>query len=763
MNRHIKLTISIVVLLVSAHNIHSQSIAIDTSSNWQQWISGILGGNCVEISNVQFSNHPGSAARFTNADDIGLTQGIVLSTGEIGPQADTSADFFLNGIFNDSEGDSLLEVYAIQEIGYTGNVSSYDATRLEFDFVAPSDQTVNIRFVFASEEYPEFAPPINSYFNDIFAFFVSAEGSGTYENIANVPGTNLPVTIGNINAITNTEYYIENTGDHFAFDAFTTPISATFQAIGGTTYHMIIAISDIGDFNFDSAVFLELNSNGSQSIHGTSYAGMDPLSAAQVELFGFNTDPGAFDAVSTTSTDNSGDYTFENVEEGLYLIHVTPDNTVFPDALPIYYPGVVLWEEATAVGISCDSIGIDGPGMIFNTGPGMITGIIGQDPFGGRLRSEDLIPYEGVNVFLQDSASLEWRGFDISDVNGEYNFQNLAAGTYYVIPDVAGIPVIEPRKVVITESSPSAENINFQMNEDGVVNVEAGIIQVLESGSAVSWQVTYSPYYWLGNNQIIKTGGDTLINDTTYTLLLVDGIQTDFDPFNENEAVVLGCFRQEGTRLYMRYLYEFSELTDYSDVLYFDMAYQIGDTIRNPYIDGVFGIITNIDTIDLGGNIRYRWELERNGSDQHEWFVSGTGNSKGLFNLLSEEVINGSVQLNTCFTDFNNQSFFSQEMYTPESFGILDICFVILESIENISTNPVSVFPNPGSGSFTVQRENGGLAQLKVLDVSGRLLFSQQISASQEIISADRLDAGIYLIEITENDGGRSITRWICQ
>ncbi|MCB0820868.1 MAG: choice-of-anchor L domain-containing protein, partial [Bacteroidetes bacterium] len=301
-----KIILSILAIAPSFQGF-AQTIEIDTSSNWQQWISGILGGNCVEISNVQFSNHPGSAARFTNAGDIGLNQGIVLSSGQISPIIDTSATYFLNGMFNDSEGDSLLEVYAVQEIGYTGNATSLDATRIEFDFVAPSDQTVNIRFVFASEEYPEFAPPNNSFFNDIFAFFVSAEGSGTYENIATVPGTNLPVTIGNINAITNAEYYIENTGDHFAFDAFTTPISATFQAIGGTTYHMIIAISDIGDFNFDSAVFLELNNNGSQSIHGTAYAGMEPLSAGQVDLFGFNTEPGAFDVLNSVSTDAAGD------------------------------------------------------------------------------------------------------------------------------------------------------------------------------------------------------------------------------------------------------------------------------------------------------------------------------------------------------------------------------------------------------------------------------------------------------------------------
>ncbi|MCL4857511.1 MAG: choice-of-anchor L domain-containing protein, partial [Flavobacteriales bacterium] len=63
-----------------------------------------------------------------------------------------------------------------------GNITSTnDRAFLEFDFT-PVGDTVEFRFVFASEEYTSW---INSVYNDIFAFFVSGPGiSGPYASPA---------------------------------------------------------------------------------------------------------------------------------------------------------------------------------------------------------------------------------------------------------------------------------------------------------------------------------------------------------------------------------------------------------------------------------------------------------------------------------------------------------------------------------------------------------------------------------------------------
>lgn len=763
------------LLSILTFSLSAQPIQVDTSSNWQQWISGILGGNCVQISNVQFTNQLGSAARFTGGGDIGLSQGIVLSTGEIGPQFTSFPEGNMSSFFINSLQDTLLEQYAQQEIGYTGGAISSDATRIEFDFTAPSDQDINIRFVFASEEYPEYAPPNTSFYNDIFGFFIAPQGSASYQNIALVPGTNLPVTIGNINAITNSEFYIESPGIQFAFDGYTVPISATFSATSGVSYHMIISISDIGDSAFDSAVFLELNNNGSQSIQGTAYVNTEPLENSEVKLFGYNVDPGAFDSLAVAITDASGDYVFSNVEQGLYLIQVVPDAVAYPQAIPIYFPGVVLWEDATAVGISCDSLELDGPGMIFNTGPGQITGIIGQDPFGGRLRSDDLIPYEGVNVFLQDSASGEWRGYDVSNNWGTYQFNNLALGTYYVYPDVPGIPISEPRKVVISAGNPTINGVDFQMNGSGVLNINnTNQLVLLEKGDNVQWQVNVSNYFSLGNNVIFKTGIDTLINDTLYTLIKADGIMDSLDTYNESEAITVAGFRQYQSKLYMRILVDVSSSFGIAepnvDLLYFDADLQVGDTLESQFYhtwfndDNVRLRITAIDTILIGNEYRVVWTTEDlNSMVEVDVFTSGIGNSSGLFNLGFPPMLDSYTTYNTCYTDPNGQNLRFHEMYGPlyENY-IFDECFQgTFGANETILNNRLTVYPNPGNDFLRLETGLNLTGNIYMYDISGRMVTSQPLSSSNNIVNTAQLDSGVYIISFIDQVGNRSTGKWI--
>lgn len=443
------------------------SIQVDTSLNWQQWISTILGGNCVQISNVSYTNGPGRASRFTQADLIGLSEGIVLSTGPLGPQVANTPDYFLNNNMSPIlPGDTLLAAYAINNMGYTGNATSYDAARIEFDFIPSTTGAVSIRFVFASEEYPEYAPPNNNFFNDIFGFFVAPAGSSTYQNIALVPGSSDPVAIAHINAVTNPEFYQEPLAtDSFAFDGFTTPLTATFNAVAGQTYHLIIAISDIGDGNFDSAVFLEKAVNSAQLIQGTAVAGVQPMNAGYMELFGFNLNEGAFPRLDSTGIDANGIWQFNDVDEGSYLVRCMPDQSVFQNSVPTYYNGEVLWENAQTVNVACDQYAINPAALTIVTGPGGISGTISQNISGGRLRSGS--PAPGVHVFLQDSASLEWRGFTLTDEEGNYSFSDLAEGTYYVLPDITGIPLLFRKKVVITANQPLAEGSDYVLTIDG--------------------------------------------------------------------------------------------------------------------------------------------------------------------------------------------------------------------------------------------------------------------------------------------------------
>jgi gliding motility-associated-like protein len=235
-----------------------------------QLVQNTLVGQGVTVSNVQYIGASGAIGRFNGANtSVGLDQGIILTTGTInsGPDGPYGPNQKPNaGIDNGAGGYALLTNLV--------GTNTYNAAVLSFDFVPQSD-TVKFRYVFGSEEYPEW---VGDQFNDVFAFFISGPGiPGGQQNMALIPGTFQPVAINNVNngtnntgPCTNCMFYKNNgTGNNAPFnqnpfyveyDGLTVPLEAVSPVQCGETYRLIIAIADVGDAIYDSGIFLEANS-----------------------------------------------------------------------------------------------------------------------------------------------------------------------------------------------------------------------------------------------------------------------------------------------------------------------------------------------------------------------------------------------------------------------------------------------------------------------------------------------------------------------
>ncbi|MFN7325181.1 MAG: choice-of-anchor L domain-containing protein [Chitinophagales bacterium] len=86
-------------------------------------------------------------------------------------------------------------------------------------------------------------------------------------NIAQIPTTNLPVAINNLNQFAYAQYYNSNAGGlTVQYDGFTVPLWAKAVVTPGESYHIRIAIADAGDAAFDSGVFLSIESIGGDSL-----------------------------------------------------------------------------------------------------------------------------------------------------------------------------------------------------------------------------------------------------------------------------------------------------------------------------------------------------------------------------------------------------------------------------------------------------------------------------------------------------------------
>ena len=237
-----------------------------------QLVQNTLLGNGVTATNITFSGFSSAIGFFDGSNsNIGLDSGIIMTTGTasdtmiagnqagpIGPNNVANA-----GFNNNRPGDTDLEAL----LG--PNFNTMNAAVLEFDFV-PTGDTVRFNYVFASEEYPEFAPPNPNSINDVFAFFLSGPGITGQQNIALLPGTNTPVSINSVNAVTNQAFFIPNGDGQSApqntdntvvqYDGFTSVLTAQAIVTPCATYHIKLAISDVSDGALDSGVFLEAES-----------------------------------------------------------------------------------------------------------------------------------------------------------------------------------------------------------------------------------------------------------------------------------------------------------------------------------------------------------------------------------------------------------------------------------------------------------------------------------------------------------------------
>lgn len=268
-----KIKIYIIILLFIGfsllNNINAQVLNTNNTLTPVQLVQNVLLGGGVTASNITYTGFTNAIGEFsvTGPNSMGINSGVVLTTGSIyandpllgwgggtdgpmGPNNSGSA-----GLDNNEPGDPDLEIL--------GGTLSYNAAILEFDFIPQSD-TVKFKYVFGSEEYMEF---VNAGVNDAFGFFLSGPGiAGPFSNgavnLAVLPnGT--PVTIDDVNANNNGAYYVDNEnppGQLLQYDGHTVVLTAVHEVQCGLTYHIKIAICDIGDGVWDSGVFLEAGS-----------------------------------------------------------------------------------------------------------------------------------------------------------------------------------------------------------------------------------------------------------------------------------------------------------------------------------------------------------------------------------------------------------------------------------------------------------------------------------------------------------------------
>lgn len=248
--------------LFSTHSI-AQTIIVNDSFSAQELVEDVLiNSPCVNVSNFsisgwEFNNNNKSYGFFERGNsDFPFQEGIIISTGRAVSAVGPNTSLLSEGPPNWT-GDIDLQ----QAIG---EGSSINATVLEFDFV-PLTNKVIFEYLFSSEQYLLSATPNQCSFSDGFAFLLrEANSQDQYENLAVVPGTNIPVKIttirgtGSICPPSNPEFFDAFNGSNHPtnYNGQTKILKAEATVVPGILYHMKLVVADQGNQLYDSAIFL---------------------------------------------------------------------------------------------------------------------------------------------------------------------------------------------------------------------------------------------------------------------------------------------------------------------------------------------------------------------------------------------------------------------------------------------------------------------------------------------------------------------------
>ena len=206
-------------------------------------------GDGVSIVGATYTGDSDSSGIYTNGDSVapGVTPGdtgVLFSTGDL--RGFTNNNPFQSNLSNSTTTNSSGP-NNVADFNAQAGTNTYDASYLDVDFI-PTGDVMTMQFVFASEEFPEFA-------TGAFQDFVGVWINGQFVELSAGDGDIDP---GNLNAGSNPNLFVDNTSDQFntEMDGFTVSMTLTIPVNSGVVNSIRIGVADVSDRNYDSTLLI---------------------------------------------------------------------------------------------------------------------------------------------------------------------------------------------------------------------------------------------------------------------------------------------------------------------------------------------------------------------------------------------------------------------------------------------------------------------------------------------------------------------------
>ncbi|MFN6979673.1 MAG: choice-of-anchor L domain-containing protein, partial [Gemmobacter sp.] len=221
-------------------------LGYNTNASAVQMANSIFGDGVTVVS-ASYTGAANSSAIYSKGNlapgVVPSETGVILSTGNVRDFTQSNGDPNRSPSTSTDTGgpDDIAQLNAI------AGARTFDAAFLDVNFI-PTADTMSIRFVFSSEEYPEFS---SSIYNDLV--FVIVNGQSVPVSFGNgQPG------VTNINQASNSNLFVSNVNDDFntEMDGFTLTLSLTMFVNPGVVNAIRIGIADVSDALYDSNLLI---------------------------------------------------------------------------------------------------------------------------------------------------------------------------------------------------------------------------------------------------------------------------------------------------------------------------------------------------------------------------------------------------------------------------------------------------------------------------------------------------------------------------
>jgi len=242
----------------------------------------------------------------------------------------------------------------------------------------------------------------------------------------------------------------------------------TYAQAGNYTVMLTITTQNCVD-TVSQQITVVANPNTS-SILVYAFADSSYLVNGMVSLYQYNNSTGnivLYDSAFSTTNQGITYYNFPNIPTGYYYVHTkilsnSPFYALFYDT---WMPNTIYSQSKDSILVNSNniytSIQLAKSTVSYPVGNGGITGSVSSKTMGNPL------PLANIDVYLllNDSNIITKT---TTNQQGEYEFNNLAFGTYYIHPEIIG-KTTENKKVIIDFENPIENNASFLVDGNKII------------------------------------------------------------------------------------------------------------------------------------------------------------------------------------------------------------------------------------------------------------------------------------------------------